>query len=299
MIAADDLAALEADVARALRRRDPSMLNLIGHGELSIVLGWPAVAPRLACKRLPPFPSRAAFDEYARVVERYVDELRAAGVDVLETHVHGLDRPDGSVVGYHVQPLHPADALGTEILRRTPPSDGHPVLEAAVAAVVRGTTERRGVDAQMANWLWLDDRAVQLDLTTPFLLTPERRLAFDISPFLASLPAATRPVVRHEMEALVLRWTTPRGALVDMAANLLKERLEAWLPTALDVVNARVDPPVTAAEAAKVHASDRRLWPVLLRLQRVNRFWQGAVRRRPYEFLLPDRTTYEEPAVRR
>ncbi|HEX2849031.1 MAG TPA: DUF6206 family protein [Acidimicrobiales bacterium] len=293
MIATADLAGLEAEVTAALRARDASRLNLVGHGELSMVLGWPADEPRLACKRLPPFPSAGAFAAYAATVARYIDELRAAGVDVLDTDVRALDRPDGSVVGYHVQPFHPPQVLGTEILRRTDPNRGHPVLDQSVAAVVRGTTDRRGVDAQMSNWLWLDERPVQLDLSTPFLLTAERRFAFDITPFLASLPAAVRPVVRREMEHLVERWTTPRGALLDMAANLLKERLDAWLPRALDVVNASVDPPITAAEAAKVHASDRRLWPVLLRLQRLDRWWQGAVRRRPYEFLLPDRTTYE------
>jgi hypothetical protein len=62
----------------------------------------------------------------------------------------------------------------------------------------------------------------------------------------------------------------------------------------LDEVNAHVDPPVTREEARKLYTADKRLWPVLLRLQRANRFWQQRVRRRPFEFLLPEHTTYEE-----
>ena len=48
---------------------------------------------------------------------------------------------------------------------------------------------------------------------------------------------------------------------------------------------------------ARVHADDRRLWPLLFRLEHVNRWWQRRVRRRPYEFLGPERTTYQEHAT--
>ena len=90
------------------------------------------------------------------------------------------------------------------------------------------------------------------------------------------------------------RWTTARGALLDMTASLLKERLDAWVDPVLTEVNARVAAPISQSEAARVHASDRRLWPLLFRLERANRWWQQNVRRRPFEFLVPERTTYEE-----
>jgi hypothetical protein len=151
-----------------------------------------------------------------------------------------------------------------------------------------------GLDAQLSNWMWLDGEPWQLDLTTPFLLDERRRPAFELAPFLAALPAVVRPVVGRAMTKLILRWTTARGSLLDLAANLVKENLTGWLEPALAIINAHVDPPVTRAEAERVHAQDRRLWPVLFRLQRVNRWWQRRVRHRPYEFLLPERTTYEE-----
>jgi hypothetical protein len=90
------------------------------------------------------------------------------------------------------------------------------------------------------------------------------------------------------------RWTTARGALLDMTASLLKEGLDRWVGLALTEVNARVTPPISAQEATRVYHSDRRLWPLLFRLERANRWWQNHVRRRPFEFLVPERTTYEE-----
>jgi hypothetical protein len=289
-----DLDALEADVSGALATGDVRTLRLIGHGEISLVLGWPPDDPVVACKRLPPFADLAVFERYRDVVLRYMEELRARGVRVLDTEVQHLVHDDGRVTGFHVQPFLPSDALAIEILRVTPPSHGHRLLDAIVDTVIQATTDRLGVDAQLSNWVWLDDEAWQLDLTTPFLLDERRRPAFDLAPFLASLPAVVRPVVGREMTKLILRWTTARGSLLDLAANLLKEGMTGWLEPALDVINAHVDTPVTRADAERVHAQDRRLWPVLLRLQRMNRWWQQRVRHRRYEFLLPERTTYEE-----
>jgi Family of unknown function (DUF6206) len=290
-----ELRALEAEVSAALAVQDVDRLPLLGHGEISLVLGWPpGDGPRVACKRLPPFRDAAAFERYATVVRRYIDELRARGVRVVETELHHLERLDGRVVGFHVQPVVPAQALGTEILRHADASHGHPVIGAVADAVVGATHPRLGVDAQLSNWAWLDGEPWQLDLTTPFLLDEGGRPTFDLRPFLAVLPALVRPLVRREMISLIRRWTTARGALLDMSASLLKEGLDRWVDPALTAVNARVAPPISPEEATRVYHSDRRLWPLLFRLERANRWWQVSVRRRPFEYLVPERTTYEE-----
>ena len=61
-------------------------------------------------------------------------------------------------------------------------------------------------------------------------------------------------------------------ALVDLSGNLLEQVPDNWVTPALEAVNARVDPQITASETVRPHAEDRR----------------------PYEFLLPERTTYGE-----
>jgi hypothetical protein len=290
---APDLEALEADVARAIATGDTSRLNLVGHGEISLVLGWPPSNPEVVCKRLPPFSDEAAYGSYRDVVRRYIDELRARGVRVVDTELCHLVRRDGRVVGFHVQPRLPADRLATEILRHAP-NDGRSLFEAVVATVDRATDDQLGIDAQLSNWIWLEDQPWQIDLTTPFVLDDDRRPGFDLGPFLAPLPAVARPIVRREMAKLILRWTTSRGALLDLAANLLKEDLDEWLPVALHAINAQVSPPITEDEAQRVHLEDRRLWPLLFHLEHLNRWWQQRIRRRQFDFLLPERTTYEE-----
>jgi hypothetical protein len=293
MIPTADLESLEAEVVRALEDQDASGLRILGHGEISLVLGWPPDDPRVACKRLPPFPSSTRFEAYAAVVRRYVEELRAGGIRVIDTELHRLVRSDGRVIGFHVQPVLPTELLGVEVLRSSAPDIAHPLVPAVVDAVVGVTTDRLGVDAQLSNWVWMNGEPWQLDLTTPFLLE-QGNPAFDLSPFLAALPAVIRPVVQRQMVELVHRWTSARGALLDMAANVRKEGLDEWLDPVLHHINSRVEPEVTRDEVLRVNASDARLWPVLLRLERANRWWQRRVRHRTYEFLLPRRTTYEE-----
>ncbi len=293
MISAADLESLEALVARALEADNASQLRIMGHGEISLVVGWPTDDPVVACKRLPPFPSSSHFEAYAAVVRRYIDELRRGGLRVVDTDLRHLVRSDGTVIGFHVQPALPAELLGVEVLRRSPPDVTHPLVPAVVDAVVGVTTTTLGVDAQLSNWVWMDGEPWQLDLTTPFLLE-DGHLALDLKPFLAALPAVVRPAVRRQMVQLVQRWTSARGALLDMAANVRKEGLDEWLEPVLHHVNGRIEPPVTRDEVVRVNTSDARLWPVLLRLEQANRWWQRRIRHRTYEFLLPRRTTYEE-----
>lgn len=292
MITAADLETLETAVADAIRTGDASRLHLLGHGEVSLALGWPAGDPQFACKRLPPFDSPDAYARYASVVENYVDELRRRGLNVVDTELKSLQRPDGRIVGFHIQRALPPDTIGTEVLRRSAPSADHPLIAAVIDAVVNGTGGHTGIDAQFSNWSWRDGQAWLFDLTTPFVLDERDQPAFDMMPFLAPLPAVIRPIVRREMIKLLPRFLTPRGTLLDLAANAIKAGLDGWVPPLLERINERVDPPVTYGEATRVYKSDKTTFKLILRLERANRFWQQRIRRRPYEFLLPESTTY-------
>lgn len=80
-----------------------------------------------------------------------------------------------------------------------------------------------------------------------------------------------------------------RGPL-DLAANLHKEQLTQWIPAVLEAANRALDTPLTADEVDRYYRSNARLWEVMLRLRRADRWWQRRVRRRAYPFLLPGPT---------
>jgi hypothetical protein len=282
-----ELEELERSVGAALDGKDADRLRVLGYGEISLVLGSPPDAPRWACKRLPPFPDAAAADRFVTLLDRYLAELAERGVCVLHTTTDRVIAPDGRVVFYCVQPVLPSPSLGPAIVADG--SDAAGLLTEIVDTVLRVVDDRVGLDAQLSNWAMVDSRLTYFDVTTPMLRRADGRSELDTEVFLASLPWALRaPVRRFVLPDIVGRYHAPRTAVLDLAANLIKERLDSWIPTVLDAAAGRVTPPLTESEARADYRSDARTWELLQRVRRADRWWQRRVRRRIYPFLLPD-----------
>lgn len=289
MITDDELVSLERDVNRALTLGDAAGLRVLGRGEISLVLGWPATEPRWACKRLPPFPSVDRALDYADTLSRYLDLLVERGVRVLDTDVRQVALADGVVAVYCVQPVLPADTLATDLVRADP-QRAAAVLGEVVDHILAVTDERVGFDGQLSNWAVTEGELVYLDVTTPLVCRPDGREELDTDLFLASLPWLLRaPVKRFVIPDVIERYHQPRTVVLDLAANLLKERLEQHIPTVLAAVGDRIEPPLLEDEVRADYRADARTWAALQAMRRADRAWQRRVRRRPYPFLLPDR----------
>ena len=289
LISQADLHTLEEQVDAALRSGADDGLGVLGYGEISLVLGWPPADPDVACKRLPVFPDRSRYEAYASAIEDYVHVLRDLGVDVVETEVRSVDRRDG-IAAYAVQPALPGETLGVNVLAGADPSVGHPMVGAVVDSVVAAVGPTVGLDSQISNWAWVDQGLRYLDVTTPIMWT-DGRARVDVDLLTRSLPWVLRGgVKRFVVPGLLDRYRTLRLVLVDLCANLIKERLDPWMPVFIDAIDAigdTVEPRITEEECRKYYRSDARLWEVMLRVRRLDRAWQLGVRRRPYAFLLP------------
>jgi hypothetical protein len=290
LLSEGELLRLDEEVESALDRADESRLLVLGGGEISLVLGWPPENPAFACKRLPIFPTRERFDAYRQTLVDYLDALRERGVDVVETELCPVERDDGSVAGYAVQPVLPADVLGTAVLAAADPVAGHPMVEAVVETAFAVIGPRLGIDAQLSNWTWESGRLRYLDVTTPMIWAADGSPRLDLDLLVHSLPAIARGPVRRFLAPRILdAYRQRRGVANDLLGNLIKERLDAWIPAFLEPVNRRLDPPVSERDVRSYYRSDARLWEWLLRIRRLDRAWQRHVRRRPYRLLLPHR----------
>lgn len=285
MLPADALAELEIQVQAALETRDTSRLEILGFGELSVALGWPADAPRLVCKRTPPF-TRQQFLRYSELVARYLVELRASGLLVAPTEVMSV-ATDARQVGYLVQPLLPAEGLGGNVLRASAPDSEHPFLT-ALADTLALVTPRLSIDAQVTNWWWGDCRLTLIDVGTPFLWDSSGALQFDMTPFLAMIPAPLRGLVRRDMTKVTDRWKTPGGVATDVVANLWREGLDEWVDPTIAALNRSLDARqlVRRDTARSFYEDDLTTWPRLKRLQQVERAWRTRVRRTRYDFFI-------------
>jgi hypothetical protein len=284
------LRGLDEDVEAALGAGDESALPILGYGEISLVLGWPPEEPRFACKRLPVFATRSRFNSFGRTLDAYLDALRRAGIRVVETELRSVSRYDGTVAGYVVQPVLPAEDLAPAILRREDPDAGHPLVAAVVGTVAAAVTPTVGLDAQLSNWTWDGSGLTYVDVSTPLLWSDEGRPLLDLELLSRAIPWALRGALRRlVVPGIVETYRDPRKVYLDLCGNLIKERLGPWLPVFLEQVARRLDTPLTAAEVHRYYRSDARLWAMLLGIRRLDRAWQLRVRRRPYPFLLPGR----------
>ena len=287
MITDDGLAVLETQVQRALASGDRSGLDLRGFGVTSVVLAAPVDAPTVACKRVPPFKDRAAFERYRDVVLRNIDEFGKAGLDVIDTEVRLIEH-GGQLVGFVVQPLLAPEILGEAVLKGAEPAATHQLVVAIVEHVLSVATDRRGLDAQVANWAVVDRGVVYLDVTTPFLFDEDGALVMDLGVFLAAGPPIMRPIYRRELPTSMKRWLDPRHALLDLVGNLYKLDLDDWVEPIVEATSGRVDPPLTVAEARQYYDGEVKTWTMLHRVLRGYAWWQRRVRRTtPAGFLPP------------
>ena len=146
----------------------------------------------------------------------------------------------------------------------------------------------------MANWLWDGTTPTQIDFTSPFLLADDRNeLVYDSDVFLDEYPYVVRRYLKRELTTIVQRFTSPEGALSDLVANLLKEGLGNWVDPAISTFNRRLGLDLQRAAVTKMFEADAKLFPVVLRLKKGQRWWLTHTGRR-YEQLLPVKTTYEQ-----
>lgn len=272
---------------RALARGDEGELNVVGYGEISLGVGWPPDEPRLVAKRMPPFRDLAAFEAYRGAVADYIGRLEHGGMRVLETEVRPVAGEGGVVVAYALQPLLPAASLGPPVLAAADPEAGHPLAERIVDATLSIVGPELGLDPQLANWSWLGGEAVFFDVTTPFLRDERGRDRMDFEVLLAAFPRPLRGALRRFVApGIIAQYHDPRVALTDACANLIKERLEAWIPVFLALAAPRLEQPVEAEEVRRYYRSDSRTWSWIQRLRRADRGWHR-LRGRTYPFLIP------------
>ena len=182
------------------------------------------------------------------------------------------------------------ESLGPAIVGSGDEHAARSLLGEIVDVVLAVVDDRVGLDAQLSNWAMRDGRLTYFDVTSPMLRTAEGFSELDVEVFLASLPWPLRaPVRRFVLPGILHRYHVARTVVLDLAANLIKERLDSWIPTVLAAAGDRLAPPLTEDDVRRDYRSDARTWNLLQAVRRADRTWQRRVRRRPYPVLLPAR----------
>jgi hypothetical protein len=282
------LAELERRVDRALTTGDDSDIEVLGYGEISCVLAWRADDEAFAAKRLPLFDTNRRLESYREAFNTYLRTLSEAGIHVVPSRLERTPAADGRIAAWCLQPLLDPTSLAPSWLKTANPDGARWLIGRIADHVVSTVGPGLGLDGQLSNWAAVDHDVLYFDVTTPMMRDEQGREALDTDLFLASLPWALRGMVRRFLLHTILdKYYSPRGVLVDLLGNLIKENVAERLPLGLEVVNAAVEPVIDEAEVRRYYREDAGMWALLQRLRRIDRSWQRWVRRRQYPFLLP------------
>lgn len=281
---------LDASVVAALEARDNSGLHVVGYGELSIALGYPAEDPHVVCKPTAPY-TPDELDDYLEVVRQYLEALAEIGIDVVPTSLMIVERGD-RLVGYQIQPRLDAESMADRVLAAAEPDAEHPFLE-ALAEIIGSLSNRVSIDSQVTNWSWDGASATSVDVGTPFFWDESGAPMLDVAPLFRAIPAPLRSFAMKDVAKLLERYKHPRNVAADVVAMLYRIGLDEWVQPTLTALNRelRLDPPIAESEAHAIMAADLKAMPRLKRLQKLERAWVTTVRRRRYDYFVLQ-TTY-------
>lgn len=287
-LAAADLRALDAAMTRAFATGDASRLEVLGYGEITTVVVCESGGTRYACKRLPPFATPGDADRYAALFDEYLATLAARGVRVVPSALERLAGDDGKVVLYCVQPVLPAEQLAVRVLERSDAASALRLFEVILGRILAAVDPQVGVDGQLSNWMVDGGEVMFLDVTTPMLKDAQGRDRLDLELFLAAVPPPVRPLFRRFVVHQVIdKYHDPRGVVLDLVANLVKEGLEQHIAPFLRLANARLAHAITEEEVRRYYDGDARVWTAWQAMRRCDRVVRMRLLGRPYPFLLP------------
>lgn len=288
---AAELLAVEAAVQHA-RRAGIGKLRILGWGELSVVIGWNAGGRFWACKRLPPFASRAAYSAYARHLTLYEQRLRRAGVPVLDGQLLVVSQTEERPIAYLVQPAFARHQLLSELFAVLPREQCAAQFEQVITHTLACTSPRLGFDAQLSNWALPEGRLVYCDTTSALIRDEAGRTPEHADLFIGTLPSPLQGFVRaHMLESARDEYFAPRAILGNALANLYKEGIGRLVPMLLARVNARLmpRPPLRLREIRRCYLTEELRWGSFQLVRRFDALLQRWVHGRPAEILLPPR----------
>ncbi|PCJ55986.1 MAG: hypothetical protein COA73_13065 [Candidatus Hydrogenedentota bacterium] len=292
----ESLLQLENEVLRALVTRDESHLHVIGYGEISTVLMVQTPEGNFACKRLPVFPRREDAQEIVDAINSYITALEAAGITCVDSDSRIVDSPNGTYTVYSVQPRLPADRLGPAYFRTLSIEEAMEATRTVWDRIAQATSPILAPDGQLANWAFLDDDVVYLDVSTPFMRDDQGKELLNWRHYANTVPFYIRWYFMREVPKVMDKYHSLRGQLLDYIGNLIKEDLELLVAPLIEEANTHYisGTPITRADVQAYYKEDASGYELLQKVKRWDRTFYRTILRKPYPYILPpkiDRNT--------
>ena len=288
--------------------------RIIGYGEMSTVFTFTdSDLAGVAFKRMALFHSYAEVEKYKKDYLEYNQILTDLGLNIPDSGSQEVAGRDGRVVLYLSQRMLDSDSIANKLIHRQNKEQACLLFQAILAhleVVFRLNRDGKhraqkdedlaiGFDAQISNWAVSDfpsdgslPTLFYIDTSTPLIRKGgEEQLNSEL--FLRICPSAMVWIIRRFFLADVLeRYYDLRLVILDIIANLYKEKKEDLIPEFMEIANdflraqdSKITP-LSEDEVKKYYKEDALIWRLFSGLRRMERSWR-TLRGKPYDLILP------------
>ena len=272
--------------------------EILGYGEISTVFQIQG-DDQNAYKRLPLFDDKKTAEDYAKIYHSYCNKLKQIGLNLPEDKTVIITPENRPVVLYIVQRKHNPERFAHKLTQSFDQQQFADLLNRICTEMEKvwyfnsknALETKLALDGQLSNWILTEDGKVYyIDTSTPlFMLNGVEQLNPDL--ILKTAPSFLRWILRlFFLKDVMERYYDRRQVYMDLIANLYKEQRADLIPTAIKIINKRLqegDKPIDTKEVEKYYKEDKLIWTLFLAFRRFDRWLSTKIFRRRYEFILP------------
>jgi hypothetical protein len=298
-------------------------VEIIGYGEISTVMCLRKTVwlkndidilrdeSRWIWKKMPPFPDIREVEHFEKLYSEYRTILNEKIGIAVPQQTTRYFRHDEYYTVYAGQEKLDSDTICNILIKKIDRKSACAIMNMILGFLNdvyqfnrRDPHVSIGIDAQLSNWALVsrhglrdeindDDRLVYVDTSSPMIkIDGVEQINTEI--FIKSAASFLRPIIRKFfLNEVVDRYYDIRSVMIDIIANLHKEKREDLIDSFIDITNNycrvhRVDiEPLTRKEIDAYYSSDAFIWKFYQAARRIDRFITEHILRKKYNFRIP------------
>lgn len=298
-------------------------VDIVGYGEISTVMrlrktGWingnidiVKNETRWIWKKMPPFPDIESVMGFERLYADYREILTEKIGMMVPTQIAKHFRHDNYYTVYAGQEKVDSNNVCNVLIKKLDTKNAGKIMEHILQVLHAVYMFNRnnphisiGIDAQLSNWAVVsehmkdgmireNDRLVYIDTSSP-MIRIDGREQIDTEIFIKSAASFLRPVIRtFFLKEVVDRYYDIRSVMIDVIANLHKEKREDLIDSFIDITNNyclryQLDlTPLTRKEIDAYYSNDAFIWKFYQAARKIDRFITEKIMRKHYIFRIP------------
>lgn len=303
--------------------RGNAEVDIVGYGEISTVLSLKKTRwikdnidivkdeSLWIWKKMPPFPDIDSVFVFERLYDEYRTILTEKIGMIIPKQITRHFKHDNYYTVYAGQEKVDSNLICNVLIKKMDEQNAGKIMELILGYLndifkfnSYDSHISVGIDAQLSNWALVSeypstgmvrdhDKLIYIDTSSP-LFRIDGMEQIDTEIFIKSAASFLRPIIRmFFLKEVVGRYYDIRSVMIDIIANLHKEKREDLVTGMIDVTNnycARYDLdviPLTRKEIDAYYSNDAFIWRFYQAARKIDRFITEKIMRKKYIFRIP------------